>query len=490
MNDMNLHIQPILLSDLVSGLGVYSQDVMVTRICDDTRQLQVGDAFLCMPRVQDKDALITQALAQGASIVIVIGEQEQLLPVACACLPDMTAAGKMLRRWFATESAPVPCIGITGTDGKTSTAWMLREVLALRFGSAWSCGTLGWMKSKDDITDLGNTTPSLMNLHYIYALACQANIGALVLEVSSHGIAQERIAGLPFTAAVWTTMGQDHLEDHGGFDAYLSCKASFVKDVVGHGGVAVCNADYPQIQQVMAEVQGKVHWYARHGEENLCWVRDSTEVCFLKQQEKVCLKDVPVADFHAENLAAVVLLMQSLFDVSLATFSDWDGQISTPMGRLEPVNDETRIFIDYAHTAEGLKRCLQSARDLTEEQLLLVFGCGGDRDKSKRPQMGEMAVTYADVCWLTSDNPRSEQQEDIARDVLQGVGRQQDKVHIIHDRAEAIAQAVSSLTCGDVLVIAGKGHESYMEIQGEKIPWSDKEEALAAMKKFGVMSCA
>ncbi|MDQ6977839.1 MAG: cyanophycin synthetase, partial [Ghiorsea sp.] len=138
----------------------------------------------------------------------------------------------------------------------------------------------------------------------------------------------------------------------------------------------------------------------------------------------------------------------------------------------------------------GLKRCLQSARDLTEEQLLLVFGCGGDRDKGKRPLMGEVAVTYADQCWLTSDNPRSEKQEDIAGDVLQGMGDVQDKVHIIHDRAQAIAQAVASLTCGDVLVIAGKGHESYMDIQGEKLPWSDKAQALAAMKQFGVISCA
>jgi len=489
VNDINLHIQPQLLSDLVSGLGVYSQDIMVMRICDDTRQLQAGDAFLCMPRVQDKDALIAQALAQGASIVIVIGKLEQSLAVACACLPDMTAAGKMLRRWFATESAQVPCIGITGTDGKTSTAWMLREVLELHFGSAWSCGTLGWMKSKDDITALGNTTPSLMNLHRIYALACQQSIGALVLEVSSHGIAQERIAALPFSAAIWTTIGQDHLEDHGGFDTYLACKASFVRNVVEQQGIAICNADYPLIQQALDKVQGSVYWYGQH-DDDICWIRENTAVCFSAQQERVCLNHVPVADFHAENLAAVVLLMQELFDVSLSSFSAWDGQISTPMGRLESVNDEATVFIDYAHTAEGLKRCLQSARDLTEEQLLLVFGCGGDRDKGKRPLMGEMAVTYADQCWLTADNPRSEQQEDIARDVLQGVGSQQDKVHIVHDRAEAIAQAVSSLTCGDVLVIAGKGHESYMDTQGEKLPWSDKAQALKAMKEFGEISCA
>jgi len=488
VNSIDLHIQPKLLSDLVSGFGVYSQDIMVTHICDDTRQLQAGDTFLCMPRVQDKDALIAQALAQGVNAVIVIGEQDQLLPVACACLPDMTAAGNMLRRWFATESAQVPCIGITGTDGKTSTAWMLREVLALHLGSAWSCGTLGWVKSKENITDLGNTTPSLMNLHRIYALACQQHIGALVLEVSSHGIAQERIAALPFSAAIWTTIGKDHLQDHGGFNAYLACKAGFMNEVVSQQGVAIANADYPFIQQALAHGDS-IYWYGKH-DADMCWVRENTAVCFALQQEKVCLKHVPVADFHAENLAAVVLLMRTLFDVPLAAFLGWDGKISTPMGRLEPVNDEATVFIDYAHTAEGLKRCLQSARDLTEEQLLLVFGCGGDRDKGKRPVMGEVAATYADQCWLTADNPRSEKQEDIASDVLQGMGNAKEKVHVVHDRAEAIAQAVASLACGDVLVIAGKGHEPYMEIQGEKLPWSDKEQALKAMKKVGELSCA
>ncbi|MDQ7002607.1 MAG: UDP-N-acetylmuramoyl-L-alanyl-D-glutamate--2,6-diaminopimelate ligase, partial [Ghiorsea sp.] len=462
---------------------------MVSDMADDTRQLKAGDAFLCMPRVKDKDALIAQAISQGAATVIVIGEQQgKCLPVACACLPDMVAAGAMLRRWFETEAAQVPCIGITGTDGKTSTAWMLREALALHLGSAWSCGTLGWIKALDDRIDLGNTTPSLMTLHTIYALACQANIGALVLEVSSHGIAQERIAGLPFTAAVWTTIGQDHLEYHGGFDAYSACKASFIKGVVAQHGVVVCNADYPLIQQAMDKNQGAIYWYGKH-DADVNWTHEHAATCFSTSQEKVCLSHAPAADFHAENLAAVVLLMHRVFDVALASFTTWDSQITTPIGRLEPANDESQVFIDYAHTAEGLKRCLQSARELSQAKLLLVFGCGGDRDKSKRAPMGKVAATYADTCWLTSDNPRSEQQEDIAKDVLKGMKDTQAQVHIVDDRAAAITQAVSSLASGDVLVIAGKGHESYMEVQGKKLPWSDKAQALAAMQKNGVKAC-
>ena len=487
MNDMALSLQPKLLSDLVSGLGVYSQDASVRRLCDDTRRLRQGDTFLCLPRVPNRKAMIAKAVRKGAESVVVVGKPEEDMGVPCACLPDMQAAGAMLRRWFETEQSRVPCIGITGTDGKTSTAWMLREVLALHLGSAWSCGTLGWVRANDDMQDLGNTTPSLMVLHRIYALAQRQGIGALVLEVSSHGIEQERIAGLSFAAAVWTTMGQDHLEDHGGLDAYRALKTNFIQNVLAHGGKVVANADYQYIRQALKGLEGDVYWYGRHAPVDLLWQRQRRRLRLAFGEQVVSLKAVPLADFHAENLSAVVLLMHVLFSVDLSAFVSWDGRISTPAGRLEPVNDEQTVFLDYAHTAEGLERCLQSARALTQAQLLLVFGCGGDRDKAKRPAMGAVAAAYADECWITSDNPRSESQEKIAQDILQGMSSSEVKVHLCPDRKQAIAQAVAALGQGDVLVIAGKGHERHMEIQGTRYPWSDKEVATQAVA--GGVSC-
>ncbi|MDQ6989335.1 MAG: UDP-N-acetylmuramoyl-L-alanyl-D-glutamate--2,6-diaminopimelate ligase [Mariprofundaceae bacterium] len=464
MNKLCIQMQAKPLSTLVAGLLDSEVDeLLISGLSDDTRQLQIGDAFLCLPRAEDVGLLVQQAEQAGAAAVIFVANT---VPTSLphVSLTDMDALAICLRRWFETENSSMPCIGITGTDGKTSTAWMLREVLALHLGSAWSCGTLGLQRTADDIEDLGNTTPSLLTLHSLFALAMRENIGALVLEVSSHGIAQQRIAGLPFTAAIWTTIGKDHLEDHGGFEAYLACKAGFVQQVANAGGQVVANADYPLIQQALTVCSDNhaIAWYAK------------TDV-------PVDFKAMPAADFHAENLAAIRLLMQQVFDVSAHDFvSLCDGHITTPAGRLQPVGKQ--IFIDYAHTAEGLKRCLMSARMLTLQRLLLVFGCGGDRDKSKRPLMGKVAMQYADVCWLTSDNPRSESQSSISDDVVAGLAENEvARLHVCADRKLAISQAVAALTVNDVLVVAGKGHETYMEIQGEKRPWSDEQTIVQAL---------
>jgi len=490
MNKLKLNMPTRLLSDLMSGLGVYSADVMVSDICDDTRKLKQGDVFLCLPRVPNKQAMITQAIQKGAAAIVVVGKLENTLDVPCAYLPDMHAAGLLLRRWFQTEKTTVSCIGITGTDGKTSVAWMLREVLEKHLGSAWSVGTLGWKSAADKLVDLGNTTPSLMTLHQLLASAEQEGVGALVLEVSSHGIAQERIAGIPFVSAIWTTMGHDHLEDHGGFEAYLAHKTSFIKGVSQSGDTVVANADYAVIQQALEDVAAQVSWYAHHQDAELSWRIDDGIAYFKDEKEEVALKQVPMADFHVENLAAVALLMREQFGLSLTAFQAFDGDMSTPMGRLEPVDEAQQVLVDYAHTAEGLQRCLQSARKLTQGQLLLVFGCGGNRDKSKRPKMGEVAMQYADICWLTSDNPRDEAQDDIAADVLKDIPAANETMHVVSARDEAIRQAVSALKAKDKLVIAGKGHESYMEIKGQRLPWSDKAEARKALQQLKVQSCA
>ncbi|MDX8383383.1 MAG: UDP-N-acetylmuramoyl-L-alanyl-D-glutamate--2,6-diaminopimelate ligase [Ghiorsea sp.] len=469
------------LSALMHGLGDFTADVEISGISDDTRCLQTGDAFLCLPRVADADLMVQQAVKQGAVAVVLVGQQLDVVAnIPVAHLPDMQAAGLWLRRWFDTEDCSIPCIGITGTDGKTSTAWMLREVLAKQRGSAWSCGTLGLVKSADDILDLGNTTPSLLTLHTLLSLAVQENIGALVLEVSSHGRAQERIAGLPFSAAIWTTLGHDHLQDHGGFAAYQACKAGFVAQVAAQGGVVVANGDYAHIQTSLQAVSGAVYWYAHNKKADILWSVSPAGLVLTDNKAEIELTHVPVADFHAENLAAVALLVKALLDIPLSQFTAFDGALSTPIGRLEPVGKQHHVYIDYAHTAEGLSRCLHSARALTSGRLLLVFGCGGDRDKGKRPEMG-VAALLADECWLTSDNPRSEQQADIADDVLNGMQDDLEKVHVCPDRKLAIGQAIALLDVEDVLVIAGKGHESYMAVMGERLPWSDKEEALAAL---------
>jgi len=238
---------PRLLSELASEGEKPSGDVEVCGISDDSRHIRPGDAFLCLPRAGIRSgAFVEQAVAAGASAVISVGHsQDTELPQLV--LADVEAVGALLGRWFDTEPGRVKLIGITGTDGKTSVAWMLREAISRLDGKAWSVGTLGWMRSEGDVVDLGNTTPSLLTMHRLLAAAEDAGVAALVCEVSSHGIAQQRIAGLKMDVAIWTNLGHDHLQDHGGFAAYADIKSGFVRAVAERGGIAICNADAEEV---------------------------------------------------------------------------------------------------------------------------------------------------------------------------------------------------------------------------------------------------
>lgn len=461
-----------------------SRDVEIHGICDDSRHVRPGDAFLCLPRAgTEAPRFVQQAADNGAVAVISVGIPKLDVLLPCLQLADMPQAGQLLRRWFGTEESTVRCIGVTGTDGKTSVTWMLREALAHRLGDAWGCGTLGWIRTSDDIDDIGNTTPSMLTLHRLLAAASQENIPALVMEVSSHGIDQQRIAGIPFSAAVWTTLGHDHLQDHGSFDAYAALKTRFVRAVVDEGGIAVCNMDQPQLQQQLQAAGVAPYWYAhglhRSHEENadiMAWEQELPGLARLAcDHGEVLLEEIPAGEFHAENLAAVAQILHRSFDVPLAVMSTILNGISAPPGRMQGLDiGRWQVFIDYAHTPEALERCLTTARNLTRERLMVVFGCGGNRDREKRPEMGRIASELADAVWITSDNPRQELPEVIASEIENGIPHPYPaEIHLQLDRKLAIGAAIETMRPGDTLVIAGKGHENYMEVDGIRTPWSD-----------------
>ncbi|MDQ6990471.1 MAG: UDP-N-acetylmuramoyl-L-alanyl-D-glutamate--2,6-diaminopimelate ligase [Mariprofundaceae bacterium] len=464
--------------------GTNKTDVL-GRLCDDSRLIQHGDTFLCLPRAGNESArFIAQAIRQGASAVVHVGE-----PIDCdvmmLCLPDMQALGQFLRRYFETENTFTRCIGVTGTDGKTSVAWMLRQALERHLGKAWSSGTLGWMLSLETCHDLGNTTPSLLTMHYLLAAAHQANIPVWVMEVSSHGIEQQRMAGIPIDTAIWTTLGHDHLQDHGGFDNYANLKSTFIHHLMEHGHDVIINAQQTAILKRLHADNWK-GYMPKHmpfdamlintlqQADMMQWeVIENACLTLTYHNEEVVLHDVPVGQFHAENLAAVAQLLTQQWSMSLSDISACLSVMPAPYGRMEAVKNtqNLQVYVDYAHTPEGLQACLQSARALTDTRLMLVFGCGGNRDVSKRAEMGAVAETFADKVWVTSDNPRDEEPEIIIADILQGLNTQ--KLRIFVNRADAIADALKTMSKDDVLVIAGKGHENYMEIKGQRTPWHD-----------------
>ncbi|EAU54398.1 UDP-N-acetylmuramoylalanyl-D-glutamate--2,6-diaminopimelate ligase [Mariprofundus ferrooxydans PV-1] len=470
---------------LAEGLGQLhaesSDDVLIMGICDDSRYVKPGYAMICLPRSRAHVADYVEAAGkQGATAIIAVGVSVTSdLPVLH--LASMQQAGLLLRRLFRTEEARTHFYGITGTDGKTSVAWMLREALTrYQPKPVWSCGTLGWLRAPDDILDIGNTTPSMLTMHAMLSSANLGGVHSVACEISSHGIAQERIAGIDFHTAIWTNMGHDHLQDHGGYETYLKTKAGFVQATAAHGGNVVANADHADIREHAPE---HACWYG-HGlyrdDVDLAWEQELPGLLRLKSAEgEVVIEDIPLGDFHAENVACVALTLMVSMAIPLADLPKLLGRISAPPGRMQEVTaGYGQVYIDYAHTPEALDRCLQAARKLTRARLMVVFGCGGERDREKRPQMGAIAVEQADLVWITSDNPRGEMPAVIASEIEQGMSQPYAaEVRLQLDRDKAIGEAIATLAEGDLLIIAGKGHEAYMDVCGQRLPWSDEQVA-------------
>ncbi|MDX8392061.1 MAG: UDP-N-acetylmuramoyl-L-alanyl-D-glutamate--2,6-diaminopimelate ligase [Mariprofundaceae bacterium] len=481
------------LAIAVDALNHLQGEAEVRWICDDSQKIQHGDAFLCLPRALSRaQEFIAQAIERGASCVISVGVRGLDVSIPHLALADMQAVGVLLRRWFGTEVCPVHLFGITGTDGKTSVTWMLREALQRRLGKVWSVGTLGWIHDDGEMFDMGNTTPSLLTLHGLLALAIQTDVKAMVCEVSSHGIVQYRIAGLPFSHAAWTTLGHDHLQDHGGFETYAAIKASFIDMVAEENGCVVGNADDAGVAQRLPTTALRFGRGLFREDVDLAWEQELPGMLRLCQpgtgndaaeaRNEVCVGEIPVGSFHAENMActALLLLQAGMILNELPALLD---SISAPPGRMQAMNiDRWQVFIDYAHTPEALACALQAARQFAENRLMVVFGCGGERDREKRPQMGEIATRLADVVWITSDNPRSELPEVIASEIESGMRHPYSaQVNLELNRDVAIAAAINAMRIGDVLLIAGKGHELYMDVGGKRMPWSDAEEASQAL---------
>lgn len=484
------------LSDLAENRTWLRGDAEVAGLCDDSRIIQPGEAFFCLPRAgENAGTYIQQAEDAGATAVISVGSQVLDMALPHLALPDMDAAGRLLRRWFGTEKTPVQMIGVTGTDGKTSVTWMLREAISRKLGNAWAVGTLGWITDADHFLDIGNTTPSMLTLHRLLAAAQDTRVPVIACEVSSHGISQQRTAGIPFRAAVWTTLGHDHLQAHGGFEAYAGIKQGFIHQVTDDGGLVVCNADDEMIHARIPQLAARYgHGLYREG-LTLGWEQELPGMLRLKSFAKdnageVCIEGIPLGEFHAENLAAVALALLTGGYATLQELPELLAGISAPPGRMQPLNiGRWQVFVDYAHTPEALESCLCVARKLTQGRLLVVFGCGGERDREKRPQMGEIATRLADMVWLTSDNPRGELPEVIVSEIEQGIPHPYPaEVHLQLDRGQAIVEAVHVLRRGDLLVIAGKGHETYMEIAGERTPWSDVDMAVLALHEKSDMT--
>ncbi len=456
-------------------------EVPLRGVAVDSRQVGDGDLFIASRGAcVDSHAFIPQAVERGCAAVLV--EKPMNLSVPVLVVSDTKQlVGGIAGLFLGDPAAGLTVVGITGTNGKTTTAYCLWSIM-----SAYSGATEGLLGTIENV--LGGdcrerpltTTPGPLALQQAFAAMVRNKARFCVMEVSSHGIEQERIAGVDFAAGILTNIGSDHLDYHGDFASYRKVKARFFERL-GAGRFAVLNEDDPSFSYVAERSNARVIPYSGSGWPGLtvCRLATAGYVSFelADCDGGISVQTKAIGAYNAENICAAVCCARTLGIPWKAVAQAMEG-FAPPAGRMEEVPAPGfRAFVDYAHTACALAAVLKSmsacARE-TDGRLILVFGCGGDRDREKRPQMGRTASEGADICFLTSDNPRSEDPKAIIDDVLTGVPDTGSVFHIEEDRRRAIEQAVRICHPGDVLLVAGKGHEDSQLVNGTRHPFDDR----------------
>ncbi|MCW2708237.1 MAG: UDP-N-acetylmuramoyl-L-alanyl-D-glutamate--2,6-diaminopimelate ligase [Frankiales bacterium] len=459
----------------VAGLQVRGDlaGVLVTGCTHDSRAVRPGDLYAGLPGAHAHGAdFAAQAVAAGAVAVLTDqagAERVDGVPVLVADAPR-SVLGEVASWVHGHPSQALLVLGVTGTNGKTTTAFLLEAGLR---AAGHRTGLLGTVVTRigDEAVPSTRTTPEATDLHALFATMVEQDVSAVAMEVSSHALALGRVDGVRFDVAAFTNLSQDHLDFHADMEDYFRAKASLFTPARTDRGVV--NGDDPFGQRLLADPLVPLVSFGAKGD----WAVSDVELRTDGSAFRLVGPDVDVTadvrlpgDFNVSNAAAaIVSLVQAGVPVAAAV----DGVAGLPgvPGRMERV-DEGQPFtalVDYAHTPEAVQTLLRSVREVTPGRVIVVLGCGGDRDRGKRPLMGRAAVEGADVAVLTSDNPRSE--DPLA--ILAEMG-QPEAVHEV-DRRKAIALAVAMARPGDAVVVAGKGHESGQEVDGIVTPFDDRE---------------
>jgi UDP-N-acetylmuramoyl-L-alanyl-D-glutamate--2,6-diaminopimelate ligase len=462
-----------------------ARDLEVTGVSADSRTLLPGQIFVAIHGEKaDGREFAGQAADRGAVAVV----SDRPAPAGVA-IPWVQVArprrvlARLAARLAGNPSEKLVLAGVTGTNGKTTTAMLLESVLARRHGRAGFVGTVGYRTGRREIA-AGQTTPEAPLLQELLAEMVAAGVPAAAMEVSSHALALDRVEGCRFDAAVFTNLTRDHLDFHGDLDSYFDAKKRLF-DLRKPGAAAVVNVDDLRGRSLAQEVGGRVLTWSSAAEdgtvrsENVQCDLSGTSLDVVHPGGRFRISSPLLGRFNADNLLGTAAAGLAL-GIPDRDILEGCAAVERVPGRLErvEVGQPYTIVVDYAHTEDALERLLLAVRDLTDRKIVLVFGCGGDRDRGKRAPMGRVAGTHADIAIATSDNPRSEDPEAILAEVEAGlVASGATKYLKIPDRREAIRTAIGFANPGTVVVIAGKGHERVQVIGNRSLPFDDREVA-------------
>ena len=464
-------------------------NVRLSGVRQDSRRVEPGDLFVARSGGKVSGAEFAAAAVQRGAVALIV---ERGTPVPTLAVPMIEVADARRSLALSAEavyghpSQHLAVIGITGTNGKTTTSWLVERALAGVGQKPARLGTVGFAFDGKSV-DSALTTPEADDISRLAAQARDAGGTHFVMEVSSIALSLDRVSGLHFKVAAFSNLTQDHLDFHGSLAEYGETKARLFTELSPEA--SVLNIDDPFVEKVAARAAGRVTRVSKRSGADLFPKQVTVDASGIRGVIHTPVGDVPlesrlVGEHNLENLLlALGILYASGVDLKRAAHALGEApQVPGRLERCDEAGDDLLVLVDYAHTPDALERVLVAVRALTEKRVVCVFGCGGDRDPQKRPRMGAAVGRLADYAYLTNDNPRTEEPAAIARAVEVGLREMEAKYEVELDRARAIELAISRAEAGDVVLIAGKGHEPYQLIGAQTLPFDDRIEARRALE--------
>lgn len=486
------------LDKLIQNINIisvsdFSEKKEITGITNDSREVKSGSLYVAI--VGDKsngNEFIPDAVFSGAAAIVTDRNDlvdEKFLNsnnvVKIVVKNSRTALADISCEFYKHPSKKLKLVGITGSNGKTTTAFYVKNMFE---NAGFKTGLLGTISNivGDVVEESRLTTPESHTINKYLDEMISQGITHCVMEVSSHSLALERVRGLDFDYAVLTNITSDHMDFHRDFENYFISKKKLF-DNLTENATAIVNEDDPSSSGILTDCKANKITYGKSKNsiyriDNLSYDMDGTKFSLNYSQNEVYFQTKLIGEFNAYNAACASLVGLLEGFQTKTVISGINSTLQVP-GRFEVIGEgDKKVIIDYSHTADSLEKALKTVREIVKEtrKIHTVFGCGGNRDKSKRPIMGEIADRLSDEIYVTSDNPRFEDPKDIINEILQGIKR--DNANVIVDREKAIQKAICSSEENAVILIAGKGHEEYQIIRGEKSHFSDKELALRFME--------
>lgn len=480
------------LKDVLKGVAYKADrkcgDINIRNVADDSRKVSRCGLFVAVQGYsQDGSKFINDAIAAGARVIVTEKDFDAPKTVAKIIVADTRSAMSAIAdNYYGHPSRKLKTVGITGTNGKTTITYIIEGIIKAHRRQAGVIGTINY-RLRGRVIPAKNTTPGSLELQGMLNEMVRSKVDYAVMEVSSHSLDQGRVDRLLFDVGIFTNITSDHLDYHKTTANYFKAKAKLF-DKLKKGGTAVLNKDDKKIASLAGSMKSKIVTYSVKGKADIAardieLSMDGTRFTVKTPKGSFAIQTKLIGMHNVSNILAAVAAAYALKIPTAAIIKGVESVVSVP-GRLEAVEagQPFKVFVDFAHTEDALFNVLSLLRGVARKRIVTVFGCGGNRDKTKRPLMGRVACEYSDHVIITSDNPRFEEPGDIIGEIVDGVKDKFSNYDVVVARHEAIGKAFEHASDGDIVVIAGKGHENYQIVKDSVMPFDDRKVALELLK--------